>query len=223
MVILDLDDTLIRSYDLLIVPLERDSARDIAALPGIEMSAADLTEMILELRRRAPNDVEAALASRFPRQRDEVIEARRRVFRGAVPDRLYVDEGVLTAVARLRQGHSLVLMTEGDPVWQRRKVDHLGLARHFDELVFVDPAAGETKEDALVALGRRTGTDFARMIVVGNRLDKEIAAGRRLGTRTIWLRTGEGRHLQPDPGLEPDVIVERFTEVPAVVERLASV
>lgn len=46
-------------------------------------------------------------------------------------------------------------------------------------------------------------------MVIGNQLDKEIAAGQRVGAHTVWVRHGEGAALTPqETGIWPDDVVD---------------
>ena len=219
-VILDLDDTIVDTYELLIVPLETEAAHRIASLPGIDARAEDVLAAVLDWRGRAPDEIDRELSRRFPAHSTAITAIRREAFATASPDRLRLPAGRLDTLRDLKKRHLLVLLTEGDLAWQQRKVAHLGLTPYFDELLFVDPASGQSKHQALADLGRRTGIAYDRMVVVGNRSDNEIAAGTRLGTKTIWVRVGEGRHRPPPAGVEPHAITDSLAGITAVVEQL---
>ena len=219
-VILDLDDTIVDTYNLLIVPLETEAARRIASLPGIGASAEDVLAASLSARGRAPDEVDRQLSQRFPAQSTAVAAIRRDVFANARPDHLRLPAGRLETLRDLRRRHLLALLTEGDRGWQRRKVLHLDLEPVFDELVYVDPALGQSKKQALADLRRRTGIAYDRMVVVGNRIDNEIAAGIMLGTKTIWVRAGEGRHRPPPAGVEANATADGLVGIAAVVDHL---
>lgn len=51
------------------------------------------------------------------------------------------------------------------------------------------------------------------MVVIGDRIKREIKIGKSLGIRTIWVRTGKFSSELPLPGEEPDLIVNSLEEL----------
>ena len=60
----------------------------------------------------------------------------------------FLFDGAEALLRRLKaEGWTLALLTLGEPVWQRRKVDHSGLADHFDHvLCTAEPKAARIAE-----------------------------------------------------------------------------
>ena len=121
----------------------------------------------------------------------------------------------------LRVLHSLYLISAGDPSTQAEKVRRLDLSHRFDEIVYVDPSRGETKDGAFRALLEKHGLDPGRCLTVGNRIDSEIRAGNALGMMTVWLRSGEYAHLEPSgPEERPDRTIGAISELPELIQSL---
>jgi FMN phosphatase YigB (HAD superfamily) len=120
----------------------------------------------------------------------------------------------------LRDRATLYLLTEGNLDFQGAKIDHLGIRSFFREVVIV-PSGPGAKHGALASLLERGRHPPASVVVVGNRLDREIRAGNRLGVTTVWVRRGEGSAVLPgkDTGL-PDHTVNDVGELCQVFDHL---
>lgn len=136
------------------------------------------------------------------------------VFRDHTPT-LAFDDDVAPALRRLRAaGWRIVILTNGLPSVQERKLTALGAAALVDHVVFAEqfapkgkPAA-ETFRHALQRLGLPAG----RCVCVGDDPVNDIAGARALGLRTIRIV----RHTAFTPLREADALVRTFEEVPGV-------
>ncbi len=82
-----------------------------------------------------------------------------------------------------------------------------------------DPMLGKPSAETASAVAHRLKADPADCVVVGDRLDTDIALGERLGTRTVLVRTGA--HDEDDVGdhdVTPDHVVDALGDLPAVLE-----
>jgi FMN phosphatase YigB (HAD superfamily) len=219
-VVFDLDDTLVNTSALLIAPLEIEAARRMVELAPSLPGPDELAGLVLELRKADPSVVERELVRLLPDLTEEVLEARRQTFTGLAPNRLSIGPRVKHLLQDLRGRATLYLLTEGDFDFQNAKIDHLGIRSFFDEVVIVSPGAG-AKHGALVSLLERGRHPPASVVVVGNRLDREIRAGNRLGVTTVWVRRGEGSAVLPDgrSGL-PDHTVDDVVELCQLFDHL---
>jgi len=57
------------------------------------------------------------------------------------------------------------------------------------------------------------GLDRRQVVVVGDQLGTDILGARRLGLASILVRTGEFELRQPNPGDQPDFIVDSIAEI----------
>jgi FMN phosphatase YigB (HAD superfamily) len=219
-VVFDLDDTLVDTSSLLIAPLEIEAARRMVQVDPSLPDPDELAGLVLELRKTGPSAVEQELVRLLPGLTEEVLEARRRVFTGLTPRRLFIDPRVERLLQGLYGRSTLYLLTEGDLDFQSAKIDHLGIRSFFTEVVITPPGPG-SKHGALVSLLERRRHPPGSVLVVGNRLDREIRAGNRLGITTVWIRRGEGSAVLPgeQSGL-PDYTVNDVGELCQVFDRL---
>ena len=219
-VVFDLDDTLVDTSSLLIAPLEIEAARRMVQVDPSLPDPDELAALVLELRRTGPSAVEQELVRLLPGLTEEVLEARRQTFTGLTPRRLSVDPRVEHLLRGLYDRSTLYLLTEGDLDFQSAKIDHLGIRPFFREVVIAPPGPG-SKHGALVSLLERRRHPPGSVVVVGNRLDREIRAGNRLGATTVWVRRGEGSGVLPGEhtGL-PDHTVNDVGELCQVFDHL---
>jgi putative hydrolase of the HAD superfamily len=95
----------------------------------------------------------------------------------------------------------------------------LGLLPYFDGVTFssevgVRKPHPEIFKDAL----RKVGVEADRAVFVGDRLREDIQGPQQLGMRAVLIR--EWRQ-EDDPG-RADAVIQRFGELPSVVDRLAA-
>jgi FMN phosphatase YigB (HAD superfamily) len=216
-IVFDLDDTLVDTSSLLIAPLEAEAARRMVQVSSSLPDPDKLAGLVMALRKTGPSTVEQELARLLAGVTEEVLEARRQTFTGLAPDRLSLDPRVKRLLQDLHNRVTLYLLTEGALDFQSAKIDHLGIRPFFRKVVIAPPGPG-SKHGALASLLERHGHPPASVVVVGNRLDREIRAGNRLGVTTVWVRHGEGSALLPgeDTGL-PDHTVDDVVELREVI------
>ena len=122
--------------------------------------------------------------------------------------------GALEAVDRMRaEGHRLVLVTNGGPVFQRAKLARFGLERHFDA-VFVEGELGYGKPDPRVFLAALEAAvaraDDAWM--VGDNLSADIAGAQAVGIHAVWVDHG-GEGPPVDAPARPDRVVTGLADL----------
>lgn len=127
--------------------------------------------------------------------------------------------GALPALARLcALGLTLVLVTNGEGVSQREKIERFDLARWF-AAILIEGEQGVGKPDpemyrrALIA----GHLDPDATIMVGDNVEWEVWAPSRLGMRTVWVRSPHaGARLGLGPA--PWSVVGAFADVPGLLE-----
>jgi FMN phosphatase YigB (HAD superfamily) len=222
-IIFDLDDTLIDTFSMLIIPLEQKASKEMARTEASSLAPETLEEILLELRKRAPIDIENVLAEQFSIKTDALVKRQSIIgnLKGIKLDKLVMHPEVQLLLHELKEKYQLFLFTEGNEDFQNRKINHLGIRDLFTE-IRITSTAEESKEMMIKALMQKSAKDNLTsdsLLIIGNRLDKEIRAGNNLGIRTIWLRHGEGSNPSIDSqnGF-PDYIVDNFLEIKKVLE-----
>jgi FMN phosphatase YigB (HAD superfamily) len=221
-IVFDLDDTLVDTFNQLIEPLERQAAHEMIAA-GIAASNFDrIVQIILQARKDQPDKIEEILRREFP-QAEKAIEARRAVFANASPDKLTIEPEVKRMLQELRGLYEIYLVSTGPLEFQNRKINQLGIGDLFLKAEVLESGSELTKEKWLARLAQKHQYDKASMVVVGNRLDNEIQAGNRLGMITVWVKRGEGSGVTPckETG-EPDYVISDIKDFPGLLPELES-
>ena len=106
------------------------------------------------------------------------------------PLRSYGDEGCIKEL-----GAQALLVTCGPTEEQKLKIDELGLAAIFDQIVIIDKQDGQDlcapKLKVFSQLLDERGWSVDEVMVIGDDAESELAAARKLGIHTIQtLRPG---------------------------------
>jgi len=102
----------------------------------------------------------------------------------------------------------------------RQRLREWGLAQYFDVIVSSDEEGLEKPDSLMFYLAlERAGCKPEQAIMVGDRLDNDIAPAKRLGMRTIWVRQGWGGVPEPKTKEEtPDERVNTLEELWDILE-----
>jgi len=89
-----------------------------------------------------------------------------------------------------------------------------GLKAPFDCLLFSYDEGSRKPSPALLRLAMsKLGSDPAATIMVGDRRERDIAAGRFAGTRTVWIRRSDSG------GSEADATIDSVNQLPDLLRR----
>jgi HAD superfamily hydrolase (TIGR01509 family) len=119
-------------------------------------------------------------------------------------------------------GWRLVVLTNGLPSVQFRKVAALGLSSLVDDVVYAEEHVAGGKPAAAAFRAALAALDLApeQCVCVGDDLLRDVRGARALGIRTIRMaRPG----VTAAPGEEADVVVDRFSMVPEAARLLLDV
>ena len=145
-----------------------------------------------------------------------------RAYRGHMPEiKLY--DGVLEMLADLRaKGIKLGIITDGRPEGQKNKIEALGIAELFDEIIITDELGGRAFNKpcdiAFRIMQRRLCLPFEKMLYVGDNAAKDLIAPRRLSMQAVWLSNPDGIYTTPSGALLPEKRISAVTEVAKFVK-----
>lgn len=218
----DLDDTLVDTFGALIVPLERGAASKMWAedpsLPATEV----ITAILLDLHRSHPDNIEVELRRRIPGIDETVLAIRREYLRQVPVENLCLLPQVRELLMCLRSKYHTCVLTAGETGLQEAKILRLKLREVVDDIMIADTGAEQEKEATIAAFLLRYGHTSGSTLVIGNRLDKEIRAGNRLGLPTVWVRRGEGEDLKVGEATgRPDYMIADIIEISRVLDDLS--
>lgn len=166
----------------------REVRRQVAAEAFAGVGAPELTEVLAH-----------RLAERFSDIRDACI----------VPF-----AGAIEAVAELKaRGVRLALITNGDGVTQRGKIERHGLAGFFDHIqIEGEHGFGKPEPEAYHHCMAALGMSAADCWIVGDDLEWEVSAPQKLGIHAVW-HDHRGAGLPADSDVKPDRIIRALTEL----------
>lgn len=172
-VIFDLDDTL---YS------EKDYVKS-----GYRAACPEKAEQLWQ----AFLDGKPAFDTVIPEQKEEAL-ARYRSHRPTIA--LY--PGAAEMLKRIRRHARLGLITDGRPEGQRAKIEALGLAALFDEIIITDELGGaefrKPNPAAFLEMQKRLGVPYEKMVYIGDNLKKDFAAPAALGMGCIHFINPDG-------------------------------
>ena len=114
-------------------------------------------------------------------------------------------------------GWLFAVVTNGPLEVQARKIRATGLDELADS-VCISAEVGVAKPDPLIfeTAAARAGTTLEGAWMIGDNLDADIAGGRGVGARTVWVKR-EYDWLTYSSGAEPDLVAE---DLPDAVRRV---
>lgn len=136
-------------------------------------------------------------------------------------DPLQLFPGVVATVSELGTRYHLGIITNGGDVYQRTKIAHLRIEGRFPCIV-TSGGFGYEKPDPRIfrhAL-RLSGVEPDEAIFIGDRLDVDVAGAKAAGMHAVWFNHWGGQASEED--LESVSVIQRFTEVTAVIDSLAT-
>ncbi|MFB2556522.1 HAD family hydrolase [Herbiconiux liangxiaofengii] len=209
-IFLDLDNTLVDRDAAFALWAERampawgGRADDVAWLihadDGGYAARSQLAQTIIERLQPVATDVDALVAS----------------MRTGLLEHLECYPGVLDQVERLQaMGQSVVVVTNGDPDQQRRKLDKTGLSRVITRAVISGELGFKKPDPRIFEAALALSTDDGVAWMVGDHVTADIAGARALGWSTAWV--GHGREWPEQ--WAPTVTAREPAETLALVRR----
>jgi putative hydrolase of the HAD superfamily len=123
----------------------------------------------------------------FPQRIGDELEA---YFRSDYPRCCRMTEDTLATLKTLRdKGIKLGIITNGPSVWQRRKIDAVGIAPLFDTIVISGNEGVEKPDPRIFELAtQRLGVLAAESIFVGDHPEADVAGAKGAGLMPVWAR-----------------------------------
>ncbi|MDD5111053.1 MAG: TIGR02253 family HAD-type hydrolase [Candidatus Altiarchaeota archaeon] len=127
-------------------------------------------------------------------------------------------ETVPTLIDLTRMGLKLGIVSEGVPVKQWEKLIRLGVQHFFDVVVISEDAAGKTPQLFHEACAK-AGLKPSECMMVGDRIDKDIAGARKAGLMTVLVMTPRYSRIKPkDDSETPDYVIRALGDLIKLIE-----
>jgi FMN phosphatase YigB (HAD superfamily) len=135
-------------------------------------------------------------------------------------DHINPSPDVIPSIEALRKcGVKTSLVTTGVIERQKRKVSILGLDNYFDEFCYVsDFSPSISKGDCFREFADEHSISYNEVMVVGDKISKEIKEGNELGMVTVQILQGRHKNRTPRDPLEiPDHKINTFSEILGII------
>ena len=117
-------------------------------------------------------------------------------------DQLEPLAGATEAVAELGRSDVKLALVSNIPLPGELYVeilDRFNLTQHFDTLIFSYDVGTRKPSPAMLRQAMaQLDVEPSKTVMVGDRRDRDIAAGRLAGTRTVWIRSDDVGGAEPD-------------------------
>ncbi len=121
--------------------------------------------------------------------------------------------GTIQALVKFKTEFKLFLVTIGDLVIQKRKVEQFKLGSYFEQIFYVDRKTETSKRLAFESILNISNTAPAEIVSIGNRVDTDIRWAKELGMKGVLFEYGEYQQLVPQVLTEnPDARVKNLGE-----------
>jgi putative hydrolase of the HAD superfamily len=219
--VFDLDDTLYPERQFALSGF-RAAEQWAAAQLGIAGLAARMTQLLDDGHLGAL--FQMALAERLPEHTPEHLAALIEAYRSHEPE-LTLFEDARWALAHFGGPTRLGLITDGTHRVQARKVQALGIAGHFREIVYTDALGGRSFSKphprSYEVIEQTLGTGATRLVYVGDNPAKDFVVPNARGWISVMIRRPEQRrihaHAKVAEGGAPRHTVASLAELPGVL------
>ena len=216
--LLDLDDTL---YDE--ASYVRSGFRAVAGHLARRLDGADedalARSLMATLQRQGRGKVfDTVLAAHGVPPDRATIEGLVRLYRRHAPE-IALDAGALAAIRRLSGHFLLAVVTDGDPVMQRRKVAALDLGSLVPVVVYCwEHAAPKPNPGGFALALQRLGVTSDHALIVGDDPRRDLPAAATLGVPMVRVRRGRHAAVPNPDGLQPVGEIDAFRALPGWLE-----
>jgi len=124
-------------------------------------------------------------------------------------NKLYV--GVAKLLAKISRKHELFLISQNEPK-RKDRIYELKIEKYFKQIVFV--------QEKTVRIFRDLIQDKHKVLVVGDRVSREITIGNKLGYITVWIQQGKFSINIPTKSQEqPDYTIRNLLELENIISK----
>ncbi len=130
--------------------------------------------------------------------------------------------GMIELIASLRAGGIGLAALDDAPRDLGARIDALGYGALFDAAISAAALDTAKPDPRLFRVAAETcGVESGECLMIGDRVDTDIAPARRLGMTTIWLRVGRWRDVEARDWTElPDAEAHDVDELAREIDRL---
>jgi len=127
--------------------------------------------------------------------------------------------GVVPALLELRRKYRLGIISNGKAVKQWEKLIGLGIHHFFDAVVTSEEVGAEKPgEGIFLQAAEKLGAKPEACLMVGDRVDMDIAGANAVGMNTLWIKKGHYSQFEPRSSEEePHYEAESYFEIASLI------
>ncbi|MCF6149017.1 MAG: HAD-IA family hydrolase [Candidatus Kuenenia sp.] len=223
-IIFDLDDTLFDCSGTLVVRGRRKVAKTIAKLISCSEEEAFQLQNKLEEKYGTKCNVYDYIVAMFdlhPSYGKRLLEE----FICIDLSGIALFPSVIETLVQLKkQGYKLFLVTFGERLVQKNKIDVLGLGNnYFDKILIAERNGVKNKKDHFLEILQYYNLKSEEVMCVGDKIEDEILAGKALGMITVMYE--HGRHYKlfqqkQSVQFKPDYAVRNISDILELLSEL---
>lgn len=192
-IIFDMDGTL-HNAEFLTERVVKDTV-SVMMEKGMKCNLEEGVEKFMEIINTSPSgDKIQKLAVSFDSDDEEIIEAGWNCYQNPDVSELMIFPDAKEVLGKLREGHKLILISQGSLESQNKRIDVLGIRDYFDEIHL--PERGKKKE-VFDEVFKSLDLEANKILVVGDRIDSELKIANNLGMKTCRIMKGKYKILEP--------------------------
>jgi putative hydrolase of the HAD superfamily len=221
--VFDLDDTLYPERQFAHSGFQA-AGRWAEAELGIAGLGADMTRLLDE--GHLGQLFRMALAAKLPDHTPEHLAGLLEAYRSHQPQQLALFDDAAWALEHFAGQAKLGLITDGTHRVQAKKVEALGIAPRFRQIVFTDALGGRAfskpHPKSYEIVEAALGGDADRLVYVGDNPAKDFVVPNARGWTSIMIERPEHRRIHADAqaaaGGAPQHMIASLTELPAILK-----
>jgi len=212
-VIFDLDETLSDNEELTELAVRQSVQAMIDK--GLNCTLEQGIKRLKEIIEKNPLDKKIEkLAEFFGPASQEIIEAGIWKYSNADFENLKTYPETIETLERLKNKMKLFLVTIGYDEQQDKKINSLGIRKYFEKIIIC-----REKENEFKKILKRFNFCSEEVLVVGDKINKEIKDGNKLGMKTARILKGKYSTIQPKDELEkPHYTISSLSEILDIIK-----
>lgn len=185
-VIFDLDDTLYSEKEYI------KSGYNAIAEEFIEI--VDMSQKLWNAFLEKKNAIDYVLEQEGLLTEENKVRALEK-YRNHIPS-IHLYDGIEDMLAQLKKTKKIGLITDGRPIGQRNKIKALNLEKHIEKIIVTDELGGvefrKPNTKAFELMQETLKIPFEKMVYIGDNINKDFIAPKKLGMQTIYFRNEDG-------------------------------
>jgi len=219
-IIFDLDNTLHDTERLTELGLKE--AINIMIKKGLNCSPKEALERIKQIIQETPSknkfeELSRIFESNTQNTTQEIAKSGEKKYCNFNFEKVYPYPYLIETLRELQKNYKLILITKGTRDQQKRKIGLLKINNFFD-YIFIEEKVG--KEKYFLEALKLLNIDSKKILIIGDRIDKEIKIANKLGMKTIRIDKGKYKNLKPLNENEiPKYTIENLKDIFKILEK----